>query len=145
MNGGDWVTNTPSPQHVLPVDREYACIFPLAAPRDCSNLGDYATQEQCDCSTPGLPLDAVPSVCGLKDPTKPYASGVNDYTTQYYAKAYPTIREIELAELLGTQGIVSSLCPIHVSDNPTGDDPLYGYRPAVNALVTRLKDHLSAP
>jgi hypothetical protein len=145
INGGEWVTNTTSPSHVLPVDREYACIFPLPAARDCSNLMDYATQEQCDCSIPGLPLDAVPSVCGLKDPSSPYAMGTNDYTTQYYAKAYPTIRELQLAELLGPQGVVSSLCPIHTTDNAAGNDPLYGYRPAATALVARMKAALAAP
>jgi hypothetical protein len=145
INGGDWITDTPSPSHVLPVDREYACIFPLSTPRDCSNFMDYATQEECDCSTPGLPLDAVPSVCGLKNPSSPYAMGTNDYTTQYYAKAYPTIRELQLAELLGPQGVVSSLCPIHTTDNAQGNDPLYGYRPAVTALVARMKAALAAP
>jgi hypothetical protein len=41
--------------------------------------------------------------------------------------------------MLGNQGVVSSLCPIHTSDNASGDDPLYGYRPAVNALIDRMK------
>jgi hypothetical protein len=103
---------------------------------------DYAVQEQCDCSVTGLAPDAVPAVCGLKDPSSPYSVGKNDYTTQYYGKAYPTIREIELAELLGNQGVVSSLCPIHATDNASGDDPLFGYRPAVNALVTRMRGTL---
>jgi hypothetical protein len=150
INGGEWVTNTASPQHTLPVDREYACIFALvdpktgdSTPRDCTNP-DYAIQDACDCSVENLPLDAVPSVCGLHDQNRAYAAGVNDYTTQYFAKAYPTIREIELARLMGNQGVLSSLCPIHVMDNATGDDPLFGYRPAVNALVTRMKEKLAA-
>ena len=145
INGGDWVTNTASPAHVLPVDREFACIFPLPTPRDCSNPDDFVNQEACDCSVVGLPLDAVPSVCGLQNPAQPYAMATNDYTTQYYAKAYPTIRELELAELLGTQGVISSLCPIHVTDNATGDNPLFGYRPAMTALVARMKAALSGP
>jgi len=40
---------------------------------------------------------------------------------------------------MGPQGIVSSICPIDVTDNAAGDDPLYGYRPAVAALLDRLK------
>ena len=52
------------------------------------------------------------------------------------AKAYPTIRELELANLLGNAGIVSSLCPIHTVDQMGGQYPLYGYRPAMNAIVT---------
>jgi hypothetical protein len=145
INGGDWVTNTTQPAHVLPVDREFACIFQLPAPRDCSNLEDFVNQEACDCSVPGLPVRAVPSVCGLENPAQPYAADTNDYTTQYYAKAYPTIRELELAELLGTQGVISSLCPIHVVDSAAGDDPLFGYRPAMTTLVARMKPALSNP
>jgi hypothetical protein len=97
----------------------------------------------------------VPSVCGLKNPNAPVAQGtpglliaaapatVNDYTTQYFAKTYPTIRELTLANMMGTQGIISSLCPIHtVAASAT--DPLYGYRPAVNAIVNRLKNALAS-
>ncbi len=40
---------------------------------------------------------------------------------------------------MGAQGIVSSLCPIHPSPVGGLTDPLYGYRPAVNAIVNRLK------
>ena len=68
------------------------------------------------------------------------ASAVSDYTVQVYAKAYPTIRELMLANMMGTQGVVSSLCPIHTTPTAgsTGDDPLYGYRPAVNVIVNRM-------
>ena len=38
---------------------------------------------------------------------------------------------------------MSSLCPIHVSDQSGGSDPLFGYRPAVNAIIDRLKASLS--
>jgi hypothetical protein len=139
INGGDWVTNTTSPSHDLPVSLEFACIFPLATPLDCSNLMDYETQEKCSCSTPGLPPNAVPSVCGLMNPSTPYAMGTNDYTTQFYAKAYPTIRQIEVARLLGAEGSIASICPIHTVDNASNNDPLFGYRPALNAVANRLK------
>jgi hypothetical protein len=65
-------------------------------------------------------------------------SAVGDYTVQTYAKAYPTIRELTLAKMMGAQGVVASLCPIHTEDSATGDDPLYGYRPALDALVDRM-------
>ena len=42
-----------------------------------------------------------------------------------------------IAHALGEQGIVSSLCPIHVTEATPGD-PLYGYRPAVLALLARI-------
>jgi len=42
---------------------------------------------------------------------------------------------------MGAQGIVSSLCPIDVT--PQGaNDPLYGYRPAMGAIVGRLATQL---
>jgi hypothetical protein len=146
ISGREWVTNTgpasaggnaavsTTPHADLPVDREYACIFPLTTPRDCSNTNDFVDHEACDCSTTGLPGQAVPAVCGL---------GSNgDYNQQLYAKAYPTIRELELAKMMGKNGIISSLCPIHTQDG--GPHPeLYGYRPAINAIVNRLKSALA--
>jgi hypothetical protein len=47
---------------------------------------------------------------------------------------------------VGNQGIVSSLCPIHVQPAAgltTLTDPLFGYNPAVNAIITRLKASLN--
>jgi hypothetical protein len=67
----------------------------------------------------------------------------NEYTKQYYAKAYPTIRELEVARLVGAQGIVGSLCPTHLSDNASNSDPLYGYRSIMTAVVNRLKPPLA--
>jgi hypothetical protein len=142
--GPDWVTDGTAPQHAnLPVDREYACIFRLedangnANPRDC-NPNDTTTPQSesdiasCDCSTAGLAADAVPPVCDKTNPLQ-----------QDYAKAYPTTRELLLAEKLQKQGIVSSLCPIHVIDNATKNDPLYGYRPAITTIIDRLKSSLT--
>ena len=65
-------------------------------------------------------------------------------TQQTGAKAYPTVRELLLAKKMGAQGVVSSICPIHVADSMTKDDPLYGYRPAVAAIIDRLRDTLDA-
>ncbi len=41
------------------------------------------------------------------------------------------------------EGIISSLCPIHTTDNAAMNDPLYGYRPAMNTIINRLKQSLS--
>jgi hypothetical protein len=126
INGREWVTNSA----MNFVDREYACIFPLPATavKDCS----LATNADiCDCPSTAVPNGPnVPPVC---DPTTT--------TKQIAAKAYPTIRETLLAHLMGTQGILSSICPIHTTD--TGNDPLYGYRPAVAVIVDRLKNALA--
>lgn len=124
VSGREWLTDAYGR-----VDLEYACTFPLASPRVCADPKDTA----CDCAgADSRPSTQVPSVC---DPASP--------TTQRFAKAYPTVRELELAKDLGTQGIVSSICPAHVTEQSPGD-PLYGYRPAMNAIVDRLKSHLAA-
>ena len=107
--------------------QEYACIFPLISPRDCT-----MPQNQNFCSCPHTPgsvtADEVPPIC---DPTT--------QTTQTGVAAYPTIRELLVAKLMGTQGVVSSICPQHVADNASGDDPLYGYRPAMTAIIDHVK------
>jgi hypothetical protein len=135
-NGSEWITNV-GPHKDLNVDREYACIFKLQTARDCSQnaSGQYnvpANGDACDCSSTGLSATQLSPLC---DPT--------NATSQLYAKAYPTIRELNLANKLGSNGIVSSICPIDVADNAAGDDPLYGYRPAVSSIINRLKSALT--
>ncbi|MGA2448074.1 MAG: hypothetical protein ABTD50_05315 [Polyangiaceae bacterium] len=125
--GRDWVTNQ-GEQHVLDVDREYACTFQLAAPRDCTLAQN---SDNCDCpAEAGLTPEELPPIC---DPVT--------QTTQVGAKAYPTVRELLLAKLMGNQGIVSSLCPPHPVEQGASD-PLYGYRPAVAVIIDRLKSAL---
>jgi hypothetical protein len=166
INGREWVTNTGT--HSLLVDREYACIFQLpvtfpdgsAGQRDCAKLpADTIEGNSCDCvpgysdATPpvaiatGNSLSEVPPLCALQSSDNPpsITSSVSDYTVQVYAKAYPTTRELMLANMMGGQGIVSSLCPIHTTDTSANqDDPTYGYRPAVNTIVNRLKNALGS-
>ena len=88
------------------MDRQYACIFRLTTARDCSKSasGVYnvpVNGDSCDCSSTSLTADQLSPLC---DPNNP--------TSQLYAKAYPTIRELELAKLLGPQGLVASICPV---------------------------------
>jgi len=137
----DWVTNQPFPApatggHILNVDREYACTFPLAdqtgaaSPRDCTQP---QFQSFCDCPHVQGSVSAaqLPPICNQAMQTQ-----------QTGAKAYPTIRELELTHLMGKQGIVSSICPIDVAEKTPGD-PLYGYRPAVAVIIDRLKNALT--
>jgi hypothetical protein len=143
INGHEWLTNTSLTPggHILNVDREYACTFPLANPdgtptsRDCTQpqFANFCDCPHTSCSGGTCPLtpQELPPIC--------------DQTTQSLqtgAKAYPTIRELLLAKLMGTQGIVSSICPIHVAEMGAGD-PLYGYRPAVAVIIDRLKSVLA--
>lgn len=150
VSGPDWVTNAPNvvqPGGAMPfaVDREYACIFRIVdpktgnpAPRDCTN---EASADACDCPNDAAKLPAassIPPVCNATTPTQ-----------QDFAKVYPTPRELLLAKKMSNevgggklnQGIVASLCPIDVTEQGAGD-PLYGYRPAVTAIVERLKNAL---
>jgi hypothetical protein len=131
ISGREWTTdNAMAPNtDVSRVDLEYACTFPLATPRDCT-MPENA--DFCSCpSTAGLTADQLPPVC---DPMT--------QTQQIAAKAYPTIRELALAHFLGTQGIISSICPQHITEQGPGD-PLFGYRPAVAAITDRLKNALN--
>jgi hypothetical protein len=142
VSGREWVTDQPLPTftngatlgHVLPVDREYACTFPLQSPRDCT----ASDAPGCDCppsSGMGLTSAEVPPIC---DPANP--------SSQIAAKAYPTIRELLLTKLMGQQGIVSSLCPIDTTEPSDGGfDPSYGYNPVVPLIVNRLKPVLAPP
>jgi hypothetical protein len=146
INGREWVTDSTAPLHQgLLVDREYACIFKLVdaqgnpKPRDCSDNAvglDPTLVDSCDCESPmpgggAFTHEQVPAVCNDAKPTQ-----------QDSAKAYPTIRELLLAKLMGQQGVISSLCPIHTYDMMGGSDPLYGYRPAMDAIVNALKSQL---
>ncbi len=170
-NGREWTTDTSfmdtmgnieASHSNLPVDREYACIFPLvnpmtgaATPRDCSNPADFVNQEACDCSPPTqqtagtaapafspAPPSPIPAVCG-QCTAAGCSMNTGAYNLQYYAKTYPTIREIELVHLMKGQGILSSLCPIHTSYMGGMGDPVFGYRPAVTSIINRLKTALT--
>jgi hypothetical protein len=104
-------------------DLQYACIFDLPTARNC---GPGSTEVSCDCSssTNDNPLcDANPDDNGSP-------------TLQTRAKAYPGLRELQVLKGLGGQGIVGSVCPAQVSDDTLPD---FGYRPAIGAIIERLK------
>ncbi|MFS8065173.1 MAG: hypothetical protein ACMG6S_02255, partial [Byssovorax sp.] len=101
-------------------DLQYACTFDLPAPRDCTQAGANG----CDCY---LSSNDNP----LCDPT----TG----TLQVRAKAYPGQREISLLKSVGAQGVVASICPSQIGDATKAD---YAYRPAVTALIGRVKSRL---
>jgi hypothetical protein len=115
IHGREWNTNKR--------DLQYACTFDLPRPRDCSTPGS------CDCgNVNGGPESNTPLCASDGSPT------------QVKAKAYPTIRELEVVRALGDQGIAASLCPIQLTQP---DAPDYGYKPAVAAIIERLKNVLN--
>ena len=108
-------------------DLQYACIFPLDTPRDCSMPG----QSGCDCTDPSNDKP----VC--QDP-QTNAFG----TTQYYAKAYPGRRHLQLMQTMGNQGIVGSICPAQLSDPAL---TTFGYRPTLAAMADAAAGTFEAP
>lgn len=107
-------------------DLQYACIFPLTTPKtDCT-----ADDASCDCGTE--PLRNSP----LCQPVGGGAAG----TTQYWGKAYPGTRILQMLREFGDNSIVGSICPKITTGDVT--DPAFGYNPAVQAIVDRLKEKL---
>jgi hypothetical protein len=144
-SGTDPITNTPlSPTTTMngtgnpindherqiatpPDDIEYACIFDLPTPKDCSN-----NASSCDCNAQNA-LAANNPLCAANpaDMMKP--------SLQVKAKAYPGIKHLAIAKGMQTQGIAASICPKQLMD---ATQPDYGYRPAVKAIIDRLKQAL---
>jgi hypothetical protein len=122
VNGHEWGNKDLS-------DLQYACIFPLKEARDCAELARSRPGVKCDCSTV-IPGDANP-LC--QDPTGAFT------TKQSYAKAYPGLRELSVLQDFGDNSIVASICARNLTGESAQD---YGYRPAVDAIVDRLKEVL---
>jgi hypothetical protein len=106
-------------------DLQYACIFPKPPP-----LGACTAQNGCDC------FNRPP---GTNNPLCSNNGGPYE-EVQYNAKAYPCIRELQLLHDFGKNSIIASLCPKQLTD-PNAQD--YGYRPAVDAIIDRLKEALT--
>src|SRR5690606_2151958 len=57
---------------------------------------------------------------------------------QHFAKAYPSLRQLQVLREFGANSIVAAICPKEVDP----EAPDYGYRPAVAAIVDTLKKQL---
>jgi hypothetical protein len=119
-NGHEYVI--PSP----PGDIEYACVFPLPAPVDCSVPGTV-----CECTGDAAAMNPL-CAPNPKDNARP--------TLQINGRAYPGLKQLVIARGLGAQGVVASTCVKQASD-PTQAD--YGYRPSVKTIVDRVKTALT--
>ncbi len=100
-------------------DLQYACIFPLAKPRDCST--NFVA---CDCKY----ADNDNPLC---DPASKQM--------QKYAKAYPGLRHLDVVKRLGGRAVVASICPKQQTMVSASD---YGYRPAMSALIAAIRPRL---
>jgi hypothetical protein len=118
VNGAEWNITTAN-------DLQYACVFDLGefGPINCA-LAENAFG--CDCNqAPENPL------CWDANATPP-----NYGKVQYRAKAYPGRRQLAVLKGMRSQAIVASVCPANMSDLNAAD---FGYRPAIGAIVDRLK------
>ncbi|HWA71016.1 MAG TPA: hypothetical protein VG937_01705 [Polyangiaceae bacterium] len=110
-------------------DLNYACIFELETPRSCQGV------TSCDCANDADLASKRP----LCQPPSGGALG----RTQYYAKAYPGTRHLEVLRGIGDQAIVASICPKVSRSNTPDSDVNFGYNPAMDALVKRLRPALA--
>jgi len=107
-------------------DLQYACTFPLTTPKDATACADSVS---CDCANEpsrNRPLCQPPGGGGTQ-------------AAQYWAKAYPGTRILQVLRDFGDNSIVGSICPKVVDDENKAD---YGYNPAVQAIVDRLAEKL---
>lgn len=113
-------------------DLQYACTFSLKNPAPC-------TTETCDCRGPSTdPMIHDPGELDRNRPLcQPPAGGAPE-PTQYFGKAYPGLRPLEVLKGIGDSAIVASICPKVLDET----QPAYGYQPAVDAIVERLKIQL---
>ena len=65
--------------------------------------------------------------------------GTSGRLLQVRAKGYPGIRQLNVLRDLGPQGVAASICPAQETDSTKAD---YAYRPAMEALVNRVKSRL---
>jgi len=109
---------------------QYACIYELPAARDCS-----AMNTSCDCSN----ADESSARALCQPPT-----GGPGGKTQYYAKAYPATRVLQVLKGLGDQAVLASICAKQTQSDRPEADPAYGYNAAVDALVNKLRVPLAS-
>jgi hypothetical protein len=128
INGREWDSGKQ--------DLMYACKLPLATPKDCS--GD---DPNCDCQygAPGDPATEA-AATAAHNPLCQQDDNAAFGTTQYWAKAYPGGRFVEVMNRFQAGSIVASICTPNVADTNFAD---FGYRPAVNAIIDRLKSQLT--
>ena len=98
-------------------DLQYACIYQMQTPRIDCNAGDLS----CECG--GEPSRNRP----LCQPPE----GGPASTSQYFARAYPGVRILEVLRDYGENSIVGSICPKVPED---------GYTPTVTTIIKRMKE-----
>lgn len=112
-------------------DLQYSCIFPLGP------FGAEKTQEECDANPNSCDCTASSENAGK--PLCKAKAGGEAGGGQFWGKAYPSTRTLEILKGFGDNSIAASICP-KVTDAKNQD--YYGYTPAVSAIIDRLKETL---
>lgn len=113
-------------------DLQYACTFLLPEPVVCDTAAAMANRG-CDCFAEDLVFN--------RPQCQPPAGGMAG-TTQYYGKAYPALRELQVAQQLGRRSVLGSICSRNTQDDTRSD---YGYRPVFNLIGRRVAATLLKP
>lgn len=101
-------------------DLQYACIFKRPTVKACN-----ASTPDCECKESDFQTNPL---C---------QAGDGSYTNiQRYSKGLPGTRELMLVRDLGQQGVAASICAEAVED---GQQPTFGYKPAVDAVLRSLR------
>lgn len=121
INGHEYDTSVSQSGVQTINDLQYACISPLSAPLACKS-DDFL----CECA---FEPDQNRPICKA-DPQ----ADLPAQTTQYFAGAHPAPRILEVTRGLGDQGVPASICAKSLDP----ESPAYGYRPAMNATLSRM-------
>lgn len=105
-------------------DLQYACTFRLPKPRECDDAVGAADMG-CECYA---------AEASYNRPLCQPSQGGPATTTQYGAKAYPGLRQLQVLRDLGDLGLTASICPTSLE----AGDKDYGYGPAMQLLAERI-------
>jgi hypothetical protein len=111
-------------------DLEYACIIPLPEARDCATFDPGATS--CDCYEGARDRPLCEEQPGVS------AAG----PVQYWGKAYPSTRQLQVLRGVGERAIVASICARNTVDATASD---FAYRRALAAVVDGMEAALVQP
>jgi hypothetical protein len=114
-------------------DLQYACTFKLEQADPCT-----ADDRACDCHA-DADANGTESELARNRPLCQPPGGGAPQATQYFGKAYPGLRPLEVLRGIGDSAIVASICPKVL----TAGQPGYGYEPAVDTIVDVLKVQLA--
>jgi hypothetical protein len=128
IHGHEW---DPSMARQVNADLQYACTFELPP----SGVKTCTSEQDCDCWA-----DTQEQLDAMKNPLCQNKTSNTFSKTQVRAKAYPGTRILQVLKGLDpNQAIVASICPKQVLDSGAKD---YGYTPAIQALLSRLRTAL---